>query len=166
MAKQYRLNHAPASVWTNPLHFIACGFGVGAMPVMPGTFGSLAAIPFILCAARLSFWFYLIITVLVCVFCMWVIGRTDKDFGSHDHPATVSDEYAGMFVAFIGIPMQWQWLCIGFVLFRVFDIYKPWPISWADEKISGGFGVVFDDVLAGVAAWAIMWLMLRLGIVF
>lgn len=151
-----KLNHAPYSVWTNPIHFIACGFGVGVIPVMPGTFGSLAAIPFIILAGRLPLIGYLIVTLFVCAVSAWSTGVADRDFAEHDHPATVSDEYAGMFVTMIALPLNATTLFIGFLLFRIFDIWKPLVIGWVDKNVSGGFGVVLDDVLAGALACVIL----------
>jgi phosphatidylglycerophosphatase A len=154
--QRWRFNQAPDSVWTNPVHFIACGFGVGAFPIMPGTAGTLACIPFVILAARLSLWWYLAITLAVCLISMWSTGQADKDFAEHDHPATVSDEYAGFFVTMIAVPISLYSILIGFVLFRLFDIWKPWPISWMDKNIGGGLGVVLDDVAAGALSCAIL----------
>ncbi|MCW9016490.1 MAG: phosphatidylglycerophosphatase A, partial [Kangiellaceae bacterium] len=71
---------------------------------------------------------------------------------THDHPGIVWDEFAGMFVTFLFIPITWQNLIAGFILFRLFDILKPWPIKWVDKKVSGGLGIMLDDILAGLAA--------------
>ena len=159
--KRMRFNQAPDSVWTNPVHFIACGFGVGAIPIMPGTFGTLASIPFVILAARLNLIFYVAITIAVCLISMWTTGQADKDFAEHDHPATVSDEYAGFFVTMIAVPIAFKTLLIGFILFRVFDMWKPWPISWLDKNVNGGFGVVIDDVAAGAASCVILQILLH-----
>ncbi len=140
----------PMSVWTNPWHFITFGFGSGAMPFAPGTFGTLACIPFYLLAQNLSWWGYGILTLLLIAAATYLCGRVCEEINVHDHPGTVLDEFAGFFVTMWFAPHGWAWIVVGFVLFRFFDILKPYPIKWIDENVSGGFGVVFDDVLAGV----------------
>lgn len=161
--KKFKKNDAPASIWTNPVHFIACGFGVGSIPIAPGTFGTLMAVPIYLALARLGWWWYAVILVAYTVLAMYCISKTDKDWQTHDHPATVSDEIVGYLVTMFFIPVNFWMILAGFILFRVFDIFKPWPIGWVDKHMSGGLGVVLDDVLAGVYAWMILRLWLHTG---
>ena len=150
------------SIWTDPIHFIACGFGVGAIPWAPGTFGTLAAIPFYIWMSHLSLPFYLLITLLYCVISAYTTHITCEQIGIHDHPATVSDEYAGYFVTMIAVPPTLFAILAGFILFRIFDILKPWPIGWIDKNVHGGAGIVLDDVAAGVCSCiivhALLWL--------
>lgn len=146
----------PQSVWRNPIHFLAFGFGSGAMPVAPGTFGTLVAIPIYLLMAPLSLWLYLAIVTGITVLGVWLCHVTSRDLGVHDHPGIVWDEIAGYLITMIAAPTGWLWVLLGFVLFRVFDIIKPWPIGWADRRVSGGLGIMLDDVLAAVYAWLLL----------
>ncbi len=158
-----KLNHAPKSIWHNPIHFIACGFGAGAMPIMPGTFGTLIAIPIYLLFAPLASPIYIGIVVAMFLLGIWLCEVTGKDFNVPDHGAMVWDEIVGFLLVMIYVPTTWYTILIGFVLFRLFDIIKPPPIKWLDQKIKGGFGVMLDDVVAAVFAWiilqALLWLL-------
>jgi len=147
-----RRNTAPPSVWRNPVHFLAFGLGSGAAPVAPGTFGTLAAIPLYLLLAPLPLWGYLLAVVAVSLLGIWLCDRTSRDLGVHDHPGIVWDEFAGYLVTMIAAPSGWLWIAVGFVLFRLFDILKPWPVRWIDRQVHGGFGIMLDDLLAGVFA--------------
>ncbi|MBV7315330.1 phosphatidylglycerophosphatase A [Shewanella sp. NIFS-20-20] len=136
----------------NPIHFLALGFGSGLAAKAPGTFGTLAALPVFLLLAPLGLPAYLAITLVVIVAGVFICHRAAHDMGVHDHGAIVWDEVAGLLITLIAVPMQWQWIALGFVLFRLFDIIKPWPIRWLDAKVDGGFGIMIDDVVAGVFA--------------
>lgn len=146
------MNQKP-SVWTNPVHFLAFGLGSGLAPKAPGTFGTLAAIPFYLLFQYLPMWNYLLVIVVSIVLGIWLCDRTSKDLGVHDHPGIVWDEFVGYWITMIAAPAGWLWVVIGFVLFRIFDIWKPWPISWLDKKVDGGLGIMVDDLVAGVFAF-------------
>jgi len=146
------MNQVPASVWRNPIHFLAFGLGSGAAPWAPGTFGTAAAIIPYLWFAQLSLPLYLLMLVITTLIGIWLCDRTAKDIGVHDHGGIVWDEFVGFWLTMLMAPPGWQWIAIGFVLFRIFDILKPWPIRWADKKVSGGFGIMLDDLLAGVYA--------------
>ena len=103
---------------------------------------------------------FLVATLLISLLGIWVCERATQDLGVHDHSSIVWDEVAGMFVAFMFVPITWETLILGFVLFRFFDIIKPWPIRWADTYVKGGFGIMLDDVLAGVMTLACLHLAL------
>ena len=136
----------------NPIHFLALGFGSGLAAKAPGTFGTLAAVPLYLLLAQLPLSWYLALT-LVCVLAgIYICDKAAKDMGVHDHGAIVWDEVAGLLITMIAAPAGVLWLVVGFVLFRLFDIIKPWPIRWLDAKVEGGFGIMIDDVLAGIFA--------------
>ncbi len=141
---------------TNPIHLLAFGFGSGLAPVAPGTFGTLAAVPFYLLMARLPLEVYLAVLAVVILAGIWICGRTSRDLGVHDHPGIVWDEFAGFFVTMIAAPPGWFWLVAGFGLFRLFDILKPWPIGWLDRRVKGGLGIMLDDLLAGSFAWGVL----------
>ena len=147
----------------NPVHFLALGFGSGLAPKAPGTFGSLAAIPLIYLLAQPGLWLYLPLTLVACLAGAWICGHAARDMGVHDHSAIVWDEVAGMLLTMLAVPLSWSNLLVGFVLFRVFDILKPWPISYLDRHMHGGVGIMADDVLAGILACVLMHLMLGIG---
>lgn len=146
-------NQLPGSIWKSPVQFLACGFGSGAMPYAPGTFGTLAAIPLYLLMHALSLPVYLGITVLLFLVGIWLCEKTARALGVHDHSGIVWDEIVGFLVTMTAIPFNAWWILLGFVFFRVFDIIKPWPIHWLDRRVPGGFGIMLDDVLAGIYAW-------------
>ncbi len=148
----------------NPVHFLALGFGSGLAPKMPGTFGTLAALPIVWgISSYLSLEWYLAITILVCLSGIWICHKTAQDMQVHDDSSIVWDEVAGMLITMIAVPMSWQNLLLGFVLFRLFDIVKPWPISLLDKHVHGGFGIMIDDVVAGIFALGCLHLVLYLG---
>lgn len=142
-----------------PIQFLALGFGSGLAPKAPGTFGTLAAIPLFLLLSMLTPVFYLTAVIIVCITGIYICGKAADDVGVHDHPAIVWDEFAGYFITMIMVPVSWQSVIVGFILFRLFDILKPWPISFIDKKMSGGLGIMLDDVLAGVFSLVIMQLL-------
>ena len=143
-------------IMRDPVHWLAFGFGSGCSPWAPGTFGTLAAIPVYLLLIDTPLWLYILITVLMFVIGIWLCEKTTNKLGVHDHSGIVWDEIVGYLVTMIAAPQGWLWIVIGFVLFRIFDILKPWPISIADRRIGGGFGIMIDDVLAGVFAFAVL----------
>lgn len=140
----------PRAVWRNPWYFAAFGLGSGAMPFAPGTFGTLMAIPFYLMIRPLPLLAYILFVILFIAFSSYICDRISKEIHVHDHPGMCIDEFAGFFVTMINAPHGPYWILLGFLLFRIFDIVKPWPIRLIDEKITGGLGIVLDDVLAGV----------------
>ncbi|WP_372871776.1 phosphatidylglycerophosphatase A [Shewanella sp.] len=138
----------------NPWHFLALGFGSGLAKKAPGTFGTLAAVPLYLLLSPLPLVWYLVVTLIVVIAGIYICDRASKDMGVHDHGAIVWDEVAGLLITLIAAPAGIGWLMAGFVLFRVFDILKPWPIRVLDAKVHGGLGIMADDVLAGLFALA------------
>ena len=140
----------------DPVHFLALGFGSGLAPKAPGTFGTLAAVPLFFLMSGLTPLFYGIIVLAVCVSGIYICEKTAKDVGVHDHGAIVWDEFAGLFITMFMVPVSWQSVIVGFILFRLFDIAKPWPISIADKKLTGGFGIMLDDIIAGLFSLVIM----------
>ncbi|WP_334469403.1 phosphatidylglycerophosphatase A [Arsenophonus sp. PmNCSU2021_1] len=143
---------------SNPWHLLATGFGSGLSPIIPGTMGSLAAIPFWL----LMYW---LLPVWLCWFIIlfgFFVGivicqRTSDDMQVHDHGSIVWDEFIGMWMTLMVIPLvSWQWVLIAFVLFRFFDMLKPWPIGWFDRQVGGGLGIMLDDIIAAIFAMVIV----------
>lgn len=149
----------PKSVWRNPIHFLAFGCGSGAMPFAPGTFGTLVAIPLYLVLEPLSLVYYLLIVAGLTLIGIALCHITARDIGVHDHGGIVWDEIVGYLLTMAAAPRGWLWIVIGFVLFRLFDIVKPWPIRLADKQVSGGFGIMLDDVLAAGYAWLVLQLL-------
>lgn len=148
-ANRYRV---PRSVWTDPRHFLAFGLGAGAAPFAPGTAGTLVAVPLYLLVQHLTLPVYLALTAALFVFGVWLCHATTRDLAVHDHPGIVWDEIVGFLVTMAAAPAGWAWVVSGFLLFRAFDMLKPWPVSWADRRVGGGFGIMLDDLFAGLYA--------------
>lgn len=140
----------------DPRHFLALGLGSGLMPKAPGTMGTVAAVPLLLLLQGLPLWVYLLAVLLAFLLGIWLCEVTARNLGVHDHPGIVWDEFVGYWVTMTAVPPGWQWLLLGFCLFRIFDILKPWPIRQVDRRVGGGFGIMFDDVLAGIYAWLVL----------
>ena len=138
---------------SNPWHLLAFGFGSGLAPKAPGTFGTLAAVPLYLALQPLSLASYLAIVVAASLIGITICERTSRDLGVHDHPGIVWDEFCGFWITMIAAPAGWTWIVLGFALFRLFDIWKPWPIKLADQHVQGGLGIMLDDLIAGVFAF-------------
>jgi phosphatidylglycerophosphatase A len=140
-----------------PVHFFALGFGSGLSPVAPGTFGTLAAVPIVLVLQHVGFWVHLGFAIAAMAIGIYICGESARRMGVHDHPGIVWDEIAGYTVTMLAAPPHWVWLAVGFALFRFFDIVKPWPIREADHSLSGGLGIMLDDIIAGVFAAVILY---------
>lgn len=137
-------------------HFLALGFGSGLAPKAPGTFGTLVALPLVwLLSLAGTFWFvgFLVLGILLGIY---VCGKTATDVGEHDHGAIVWDEIIGFTLTMLLVPISLTTLLVGFALFRFFDIVKPWPIRWFDQRVHGGFGIMLDDLLAALPALVIL----------
>ena len=148
--------HLPGPDWRNPIHLLAFGFGAGAAPVAPGTAGTLVGLALYAILAGLPLPLYLGLLTGIVGIGIGICGRTAADLGAHDHPGIVWDEIAGLLVTLCGVPVGWYWAAAGFVLFRALDILKPWPIDWVDRRVGGGFGIMADDLVAGMYAAAVL----------
>lgn len=140
----------------NPVNFITLGFGSGLSKYAPGTMGTLVAVPIYLLLQPLPLLYYIAIAVGVSLVGIWLCDYTAKRLGVHDHPGIVWDEIAGYLLTMVAAPAGWQWIVLGFCLFRLFDIWKPWPIKVIDHKVGGGFGIMLDDIVAALFAWGIL----------
>lgn len=138
------------------VHFLAFGFGAGKAPVAPGTFGTLVGIVVYLLLQPLSALAYAITVLALFALGVWLCQMTERDLGVHDHPGIVWDEIVGYLITMFMAPSGWVWIAAGFLLFRLFDIWKPFPIRQIERRIQGGFGNMLDDALAGFYALAIM----------
>lgn len=149
----------PGFKLSNPIHFLALGFGSGLIRPAPGTWGTLAGVPLYMALVHvpgLTLTSYLLITLFAFVIGIYLCGKTANDVGVHDHGAIVWDEIVGLLVTLTAITPSLFNLVAGFLLFRFFDILKPWPIKYLDRSVHGGFGIMVDDLLAGVMACAIL----------
>ncbi|WP_417502609.1 phosphatidylglycerophosphatase A [Marinobacter sp.] len=142
----------PPGFLKNPVHLLAFGFGSGAAPRAPGTWGSLAAIPLWYGFAWLPPIAYWAVVALAFALGVWLCGKTAADLKVHDHGGIVWDEFVGMWIALGLFPDQIYGVLSAFLVFRFFDVLKPWPINWLDERLPGGLGIMVDDVVAGVMA--------------
>lgn len=145
----------------NPVHFLAFGFGSGLSPKAPGTMGTLAALPVWYLLAQLPLAGYIAGLLLVIAVGPYLCGKTARDLGVHDHGGIVWDEIAGFLLTMLLVPVSIWTALIGFALFRLFDIVKPWPIGWLDKHVHGGTGIMLDDLVAalyaGVCIQALLW---------
>ena len=142
----------------DPVLFLAFGFGSGLAKKAPGTFGTLAAIPIYWLLVHTNAVIYSVTTLLICFSGIWICGKAAEKLGVHDHPGIVWDEIAGLLVTLWWTEFSWAMLLAGFVLFRLFDIVKPWPIKRVDQEVQGGFGIMLDDILAGLLAALVLYL--------
>lgn len=141
----------------DPVLFLAFGFGSGLSKYMPGTLGSLAALPIYFALMQFTNpWLYPLVTVLTLIFGVWLCDQAARKLAVHDFGGIVWDEIAGILITLYGLPLNGQTVLAGFVLFRLFDIVKPWPIRYLDQKINGGFGIMLDDVVAALFAAVVL----------
>ena len=143
-------------ILSNPIHCLAFGFGSGLAPKAPGTFGTLLAVPLYILLSQLSLLPYILVVVIAFAVGIYLCGRTATDLGVHGHPGIVWDEFVGFWITMIAAPAGWLWVVIGFILFRLFDIWKPWPIRFFDKNVESGLGIMIDDVLAGIYALMVL----------
>ena len=149
----------PPRALLHPVNFLALGFGSGLAPVAPGTAGTLVAIPVYLLLQPLALDLYLPLVAALFVAGIPMCAYTAKRLHVHDHPGIVWDEVVGYLVTMAFAPAGWLWIVAGFVLFRIFDVAKPWPIKWFDRQVNGGLGIMLDDLVAGVFAAAVLQLL-------
>ena len=131
---------------------MAVGFGSGLPKFAPGTWGTVGAIPFYFLLVQLPALYFYISVAIAAVVGIYICGKCAKDIGVHDHGSIVWDEFVGLWITLLFSPVHWAWVLIGFGFFRLFDILKPFPISLLDKHVHGGFGIMVDDVLAGIFA--------------
>ena len=150
-------------VFSDPVHFLAFGFGTGLAPTAPGTAGSVPGLVLAALLYPLPLTWRLAAAALLVVAGIWLCGTSARRIGVHDHPGIVWDEIAGMYLTLLFVPRQIGWYALGFGLFRLFDIWKPWPIRDLDHRLGGGLGIMLDDLLAALYAAPLLafygWLM-------
>lgn len=146
----------------SPAGWIACGFGSGLTPKAQGTFGSLAAIVPWLLLRDLPVPVWIIVIVASFALGVWACEMAGRILGVADHRSLVWDEFVGQWITLLpALVAPWWAVVAGFALFRLFDVWKPWPIAWFDRRVKGGFGVMLDDVIAGIFAAVILFLILH-----
>ncbi len=147
-----------------PLCFLAFGFGSGLAPVAPGTFGTLPALPiaFVLYLLGVTGWWLAVLCVVLFFWGVRICSHTERELGIQDYGGIVWDEIIAMLLVLAFVPFRWKWWLAAFVLFRVFDAVKPWPIKWFDARIHGGLGIMLDDIIAAFFTLfvlnAVMWI--------
>ncbi len=139
-------------VMLHPVYCLAFGLGTGLSPKAPGTFGTLLAVPLFWWMADWHWALFVGVIIAMMLIGIYLCGETARAMHMHDHPGIVWDEIVGYLITMIPLSKDWRAMCLGFVLFRFFDIVKPWPISLADKGVKGGFGIMLDDILAGFMA--------------
>lgn len=145
-----------AEIWRDPRLFLACGLGSGASKIAPGTMGTLVALFLYLLFPPLTPFAYVSIWIIFCILGIYLADYAERKIGIADYQGIVCDEIVGFWVVTFMLPPGVLWLGIAFVLFRVFDITKPWPIDVIQRCLPGGFGCVLDDVFAGIYAWLVL----------
>ena len=141
-----------ARMLADPRHFLSLGFGSGLAPIAPGTAGTLAAIPVYLLVAGLDPWLYFAITLVLFLLGVYLCDYTSRYLGVHDHSAIVWDEVVGYLLTMWLVPLSLASVVLGFFAFRLFDVWKPWPIRLLDRRVAGGLGIMLDDIAAAVYA--------------
>ena len=142
----------PSEILRNPVHLLAFGFGSGLSPKAPGTAGTAVAVGLYLLLPAMHWLVYLAFLLVTFIIGIWLCDKTSQDLKVHDPGGIVWDEFVGYWITMFMAPAGWAWVVAGFVLFRILDIFKPWPIKWADSSLKGGLGIMLDDVLAGIMA--------------
>lgn len=165
MNTKYRLSpEQRRALLSTPAGWMACGFGSGLTPKAQGTFGSLAALLPWLLLRELPLPLYVFLLLVSFSLGVRVCQLAEAALGVADHRSVVWDEFVGLWIALIPVLLAPSWwsVVLGFALFRLFDVWKPWPIGWLDARLKGGLGVMVDDVVAGVFAAIVLRLALAL----
>jgi phosphatidylglycerophosphatase A len=141
-----------ARLLRDPVHLLALGFGTGLSPVAPGTFGTLLALPLAVGLLEMPTMAAIAAVAIFVLGGIWICGESARRLGCHDHPGIVWDEIAAFAALAMVLPAGLPWLGLGFLLFRLFDIVKPWPIRELDHRMRGGLGIILDDLAAACFA--------------
>ena len=144
------------AIWKYPLHWLAYGFGLGLSPIAPGTLGTLLGIPLFWLMSGLSPALYAVIVFALFLPGIFICGQTARDEGAIDPGSIVYDEVIGFLVAMYLLPFDWRWVLTGFIVYRVFDIWKPFPVGWVEDKLRLGSGIMADDVIAGLYTFLVL----------
>ncbi|PIQ43549.1 MAG: phosphatidylglycerophosphatase A [Gammaproteobacteria bacterium CG11_big_fil_rev_8_21_14_0_20_46_22] len=152
----------PPSIWKNWVHFVAFGFGVGTWP-MPRTWACVVGTVLFLIFSHLPLTLYALLLLILFVLGVWVCEVTSSDLRKYSLDGIVFDQVVGVMVALYALPLTWKWVLLGFVVYRLFSIWKPWPTCWVKTNVMGGLGMMMDDVVAGlytlIGLQLLLWLM-------
>ena len=151
MSQPYESKNPGRPPWS-ARRLIYTGLGLGLAPKAPGTFGTILGLPLYWLFYHLGWPLYLLGLSAIFAVGWWASMKAEADLGRHDAPEVVIDEVAGYLTTMFLVPLSLSAMVLGFLFFRLFDILKPWPVSWADQKVPGAFGVMLDDILAGIYA--------------
>lgn len=144
------------ALWQYPIHILAYGFGAGLIPIMPGTFGSVVGIGIYWLLSRAGAGIYTAVVVILAFAGIFLCSQTARDLGAIDPSVIVWDEIVGFLVAVYLLPRDWRWIAAGFVLFRVFDLWKPFPIAAAEERFGTGTSIMADDIAAAIYVFVVL----------
>ena len=144
------------TVLRDPVHLLAFGFGSGLSPWAPGTMGSLLGVALAWWTLPLTDELRLLVAIALILSGIWLCGESARRIGVHDHPGIVWDEIAAMYLVLLLLPPSLPLWALGFGLFRLFDIWKPWPIRDLDHRLRGGLGIMLDDLVAALYAALIL----------
>jgi phosphatidylglycerophosphatase A len=147
-----KTSRLPARLLAEPVHLVALGFGSGLSPVGPGTCGTLLAVPLAYVLLQIPLVVAVVVVAIAFLGGIWITGESARRLGVHDHSGIVWDEVAAFLALALALPPGWPWIAAGFLAFRIFDIVKPWPIRDLDHRLSGGLGIMLDDLVAAVFA--------------
>ena len=145
-----------ARLLTDFRYLLAFGLGSGLVPKAPGTAGSLVALVLFFPLHALGTLAYLGIVALALTAGVFICDHVARELGIKDPASIVLDEFVGLWIALTCLPDGWYWALVGFCLFRLFDIAKPWPVGWLDKHLEGGLGIMMDDVAAGIYALVVL----------
>jgi phosphatidylglycerophosphatase A len=158
------VENLPRKVLTDPVNFVAFGFGTGLAPVAPGTFGSLPGVLLFWLTMDFGLYVQFAVALVIVIAGVWICGESARRIGVHDHGGIVWDEIAGMYITLLAAPVTPLGWVLAFVFFRVMDIVKPWPIRDLDHRLGGGLGIMLDDLAAALYAAVLLglyrWLMI------
>ncbi|MEK5752937.1 phosphatidylglycerophosphatase A [Acinetobacter variabilis] len=156
------INFKSMSIYERFIAFCGVGFGSGLIPKAPGTFGSAFALLFVPIWLAIGLSASVMVMIIMSLIGIYICDKTAELMGVHDDGRIVWDEFAGQSITFLPLiylaQMNWLWLLIGFALFRLFDVWKPWPIRVIDRQVGGGFGIMLDDIIAGLWAALCIWI--------
>lgn len=142
---------------SNPWHLLAVGFGSGLSPIVLARWDRWRR-SFLVSDDLFTWQLYSLVVMLGICIGVYLCHQTAKDMGVHDHGSIVWDEFIGMWITLMALPTNdWQWVTAGFVIFRILDMWKPWPIRWFDRNVHGGMGIMIDDIVAGVISAGILY---------
>jgi phosphatidylglycerophosphatase A len=147
-----------SELWSNPVLMLGFGFGSGLLPKGPGTAGTLLGLLLFIPLLLWNEWLAWAVLLLGTLFGSTICGKSSEYLDVHDHGGIVWDEFVGIWLVLVLLPEQsFLYWMLAFAMFRLFDIWKPWPILWVDHKVEGGFGIMLDDILAAIYAVAVIW---------